>query len=259
MTDTILCAREKTEHPDLAERELHSHDNFEIYSLLSGDADFLVEGSRYPLHAGDLVLMRKGEVHMFRLRSGAAYERMHVNFDLSATLSFLGRQDLLSPFLDRPLGKWNHFPVALFPDRALPHALGALCQAKEEDRLFYLLPLLSGLKEAFETVKSRGSPLKQNPMEPVLAYLNEHLAEEISIGEICARFFISPAHLTRLFRAATGTTVWQYVTIKRLFLAKAFIDAGEKPTTVFSRCGFKDYSTFYRAYKKHFHTAPSAG
>ena len=73
MAEKITCAHERTQRPSMEERMMHSHDNFELYYLLSGDADFLVEATRYHLHPGDLLLMGKGEVHMFRLRSAAPY------------------------------------------------------------------------------------------------------------------------------------------------------------------------------------------
>ena len=37
---------------------------------------------------------------------------------------------------------------------------------------------------------------------------------------------MSQTHLNRIFRAATGTTVWQYITIKRLYFAKELLEQG---------------------------------
>ena len=40
--EKIVCAHERTESPSMEERLMHSHDNYEVYYLLSGDSDFLV-------------------------------------------------------------------------------------------------------------------------------------------------------------------------------------------------------------------------
>ena len=40
-------------------------------------------------------------------------------------------------------------------------------------------------------------------------------------------------------------------------LSKQMMDAGELPTHVYTKCGFNDYSSFYRAYVKYFGTAPT--
>ncbi|MBQ3074737.1 MAG: helix-turn-helix transcriptional regulator [Clostridia bacterium] len=256
MAEKIVCAHERTPKPSMEERMMHSHDNYEVYYLLSGDADFLVEATRYHLRPGDLLLMRKGEVHMFRLRSAAPYERMHINFDISPLLSHLGMTDLLTPFLNRPLGAFNHYPAALFTDRSFQQDLERVCNASEENKLLYLLPLLAELKEAFETLKEKPASPSPDRASAIVSYINAHLSQELSLEELSHRFFLSQTHLNRIFRAATGTTVWQYITIKRLYFAKELLEEGKKPTEVAPLCGFKDYTTFFRAYKKLFGSAP---
>jgi AraC-like DNA-binding protein len=254
--DTIVSAHERTPRPSMEERTMHSHDNFEVYYLLSGDADFLVEGTRYHLHPGDLLLMRKGEVHMFRMRSAAPYERMHVNFDVLPLLSTLGMTDLLQPFQDRPLGTFNHYPASLFSGYSFKSDLERICSSEGDDKIFFLLPLLAEIKKAFGTLKENPSSAATDRASAIVSYINAHLSEELSLEELSSRFYLSQTHLNRIFRASTGTTVWQYITIKRLYFAKDLLDAGKKPTEVAPLCGFKDYTTFFRAYKKLFGKAP---
>lgn len=256
MNEQILSAHERTQNPSLEERMMHSHDNYEVYYLLSGDADFLVEATRYHLHPGDLLLIRKGEVHMFRLRSAAPYERMHINFDLPQEVFRLGTTDLLRPFTDRSLGSFNHYPASLFPDHPFKGDMERVCNAKQEDKLLYLLPLLAELKDAFETLKTAPTAAFTDRASAIVAYINAHLSDELSLEDLSSRFYLSQTHLNRIFRAATGTTVWQYITIKRLYFAKELLAEGKKPTEIAPLCGFKDYTTFFRAYKKMFGIAP---
>ncbi len=258
MTGEIIVAHENTPKPSLAQRTMHSHDNYEIWYLISGDADFLVEGSCYRLLPGDLMLMRKGEVHMFRLRSGAPYERMHVNFDISATLEAIGQSEVLNVFHQRPLGKFNQYPAALFPNNTWRQDMERLCRAAEKDRLLYLLPLLGELNECFAAVQMTPTETRLDRAAEILAFINANLKEELSLAEICSRFFLSGNHLNRIFKEATGTTVWRYITIKRLFLAKEMLAAGQKPTKVARAVGFKDYPTFFRAFKKEFGASPKS-
>ncbi|MBQ4557590.1 MAG: AraC family transcriptional regulator [Clostridia bacterium] len=60
-----------------------------------------------------------------------------------------------------------------------------------------------------------------------------------------------------MFKDATGTTPQCYINAKRLIFAKEKIKAGMPAGEVASSCGFSDYSSFYRAYKKYFSYAPS--
>ena len=53
----------------------------------------------------------------------------------------------------------------------------------------------------------------------------------------------------------TGTTVWDYILTKRLIAAKDMLMNGYRPNIVSEKCGWEDYSAFYRAYKLHFGVA----
>ena len=53
-----------------------------------------------------------------------------------------------------------------------------------------------------------------------------------------------------------GSTIGGYLLTKRLFLAKELIAAGTPITEVCYSCGFQNYSTFSRAYKKSFGESP---
>ena len=63
--------------------------------------------------------------------------------------------------------------------------------------------------------------------------------------------------MMRRFRAETGYSIHSYVTEKRLLLAQQLLQSGASLTDTAERCGYQDYSTFSRAYKKRFGCTPS--
>ena len=248
-----------TEKPILREETMHSHDTYEIFCLLAGDADYCVEGNRYHLQSGDLVLLRKGEVHIFQLRSAAPYERIFINFDIPEVLDFMDAGNLLSVFNDRPLGKFNHYQASLFPNNHWQEYLQTICRETDSRKqLCYLLPLLQDLTDRQDVVKTAPALSEKDRAAPIIKYINNHLTDDLSLEMLSQRFYISKTHLIRIFKRATGTTVWEYITIKRLFLAKELIAAGKAPTDIYQQCGFKDYTTFFRAYKQRFGVSPKA-
>jgi len=92
----------------------------------------------------------------------------------------------------------------------------------------------------------------------VIRYINKNLTQPISLDDICNNFYLSKTQLCRMFKDATGTTVWKYITTKRLVKARQLIESGENPTHIYAtQCGFSNYSSFYRAYVKHFGCAPT--
>jgi AraC-like DNA-binding protein len=58
------------------------------------------------------------------------------------------------------------------------------------------------------------------------------------------------------FKEQTGYTIGSYLSTKRLLYAKELIVAGKPITEVCFTCGFRNYSTFSRAYKKSFGESP---
>ena len=90
----------------------------------------------------------------------------------------------------------------------------------------------------------------------VIEYINEHLFEEISLDMLSQKFYLSKVHLTRKFKSYVGSTIWEYISTKRLIRAKELLKSGKWPTEVAEICGFNDYSTFYRAYKQKYGVSP---
>lgn len=236
---------------------MHSHDTYEIYCFLDGRIEYIVEGRRYVMERGDVMIMRKGEVHMFDRRSPSRYERIGIHFDVPQEWNFLDLSKLLACFNDRPSGKFNHYPARMFPHNQWISWLRKICQTEDpQKQLCYLLPLLCDLSEAFSVVRASPVVAAKDQAAEVMKYINQNLGEELSLDTIAGKFFISKAQLQRSFRRSAGTTVWEYITVKRLFRARERIEAGEHPSKVYEDCGFGDYATFYRAYKQHFGVSP---
>jgi AraC-like DNA-binding protein len=67
---------------------------------------------------------------------------------------------------------------------------------------------------------------------------------------------MSVSQLERVFKQATHSSVWHYITLKRLAAARERIESGSSATDASLECGFGDYSSFYRAYVKEYGRAP---
>ena len=98
---------------------------------------------------------------------------------------------------------------------------------------------------------------EKNLIAKIIHYIEEHLGEPLSLATLQSKFYISKTHLTRLFKQTTGLSVWEYIGIKRLTFARAKLREGIRASVVAQSCGFGDYSSFYRAYKKRFGESPT--
>lgn len=252
----ISTSKGTTEVPKQNEFLMHMHDIYEIFCFIEGDAKYIVEGSIYPLHKGDLVLMRPSESHHILFTSEAEYSRIAINFAPSSGDRLT--QKLLAPFNDRPLGVLNHYSAARFSDSHIFHYADEICRTEDDTlRASYLTVLLCELYPQFERLKQSPASAEKNIFSDIIEYINLNLKEELSLSLLCERFYISKSQLNRSFKRIIGSTVWEYITNKRLLLAKKLLEEGVGPTKVFLSCGFNDYTAFYRAYRAKFGCPPS--
>lgn len=103
----------------------------------------------------------------------------------------------------------------------------------------------------------RGEHLRR--MNAVFAYIDAHLAEDLSLARLADRAAFSPFHFHRLFFAWTGETSKTFVRRRRLEEAAARLSARphEKVTDIARACGFASPEAFARAFREHFGTTPS--
>ena len=104
-----------------------------------------------------------------------------------------------------------------------------------------------------------GRPLGKNNMivSNIISYINSNLADIKNMDFTEQNFYFSRSYLNRIFKDSTGSTIWDYVILKRLMSARALIQNGKPALAAASECGFADYSSFYRQYKQQFGTSPA--
>ena len=90
----------------------------------------------------------------------------------------------------------------------------------------------------------------------ITEFIHSHLSWDLNIDMLADTFYISKYHMMRMFRQETGCTIGDYITSKRLLLARELMARDVSMTQICYLCGFKNYSTFYRAYRRYFKEPP---
>ena len=240
---------------------LHAHEMKEVLIILSGEGVMRVEGNEYPLFPGAVFLMRDGESHKIEVEAGVPYERIAIHFSTSLLSMLDPRGELSVPFRERRLGTGNVFRL-----RSLEGLLPSVLELGDNTSSYrirmtvtaFLYSLL--IEVSNQHVVEEHSFVERKELGKIfeiIEFVNQNLSKELSLDAIASDFYLSKSQLSRSFKKATGSTLWDYVLIKRLFLARSLIREGESIACACERSGFREYSSFYRAYKKRFGVSPN--
>jgi len=95
-------------------------------------------------------------------------------------------------------------------------------------------------------------------VERMLAYIEDHLQEEITLVQLARAAWYSPYHAARLFKQATGCTPFAYIRSRRLAMAAHLLGKGKETIidVAFSFV-FDSHEGFTRAFSKQFGMNPS--
>ena len=93
----------------------------------------------------------------------------------------------------------------------------------------------------------------------VLAFIDDHLDEDLSLQTISSIAFYSPFHIHRLFKAITNETLNSYIIRKRIERTALMLIHNREQTIaeIARRYGFKNDSTFSRTFKKIYGQSPT--
>lgn len=261
----IYLKHETTDSPEKTTNEtmkMHIHNSFEIYYFVSGKIDYHIEGTTYPLRENNLLLMRPSESHAPKILERTKYERFVINFYPSLLDKIDPEHRLLAPFFDRPLGISNLYTkseLGEVPVKKLFYDMiygGGDSYDKQLRILTSIIQILTAVSTAFHNRKDI-TVTQSSRAADILAYINSHILDPISIPDLADYFHLSQSQFNRNFKGYTGASPWVYITAKRLILAQELLQSGMYASSVAEKCGFKDYSTFYRAYTKQFGTSPT--
>ncbi len=232
----------------------HCHDTYEVYCCFRGTVYFDVEGVRYQVQPGDILLLNRTTFHNRTVPDeNRGYRRvvLHVGKELfhpeeAFLLDLFTRDAILYPGAwEQTQEVYRRFSVAsLLPEPARDIAIRTIT--------VQIFLQLFAMRD-----KAIGHRAEKESLEQVIGYINAHLTEPLTLKDLADHFYMSRNTLDRQFRRATGTTVSSYIMYKRMACARELLKNGVPAKEAAERCGFAEYSTFYRGYEKMFNQSPS--
>lgn len=240
--------------PDDEYFPFHTHDICEIIYLKSGNVSAIIGEKTYKMPKESIVIFRANLPHRIRIDGDEVYERYNVLFNenvlANGVLFKLPNELNVVNCNENKQFKELFDKIDYYYGIFEGNDLKVLVTNIVEEVLFNIY---ANPEEDFNANQMLVHPAIKSAVE----YINAHYAEEISIDEISKYACVTKSHLHHLFAENLEISPKKFINMKRLSKAQRLIGMGEKPTSVYTKCGFTDYGTFFRNYTNHFGYTPS--
>lgn len=245
LLDPIFVERERRESKMQAVKP-HVHRFYELYFLLDGQIDKFVGSRTYHLQPMDLIIIQPNVPHCSLLCKDYRHERAMIYFD--------GRSVKNKQLLQRLDQQSGVISLSSTAAQRVFKLFNILNQEREHDEWYdtYVSSVLCELLIVIlRNATSDSKPYAGVRFEKIIDYVKENCCEAISLLSVANRFFISDAHLSRMFRKNTGFTFTQYVNYQRIIRAQQLLsDRSAVVGEVATRCGFESLTHFGRVFKQ---------
>lgn len=239
----------------------HMHKCFELVHILKGNLIYIVENSEYVLSDGDFIMTNPNEMHSFSFPQECEYRREFLHI----YPGFLEKYpNILKNMTDRKVGYFNRIDADMVKKHNIDKIFEGIreyCENPVEETDFmvltYTLQLMIKLNRIILTETPKKQTFTTNKKANVIRrYIDSYYMNDITLDILSKHTYMSPSHVSRIFKKETGMNIKSYLTLRRITHAKNLIMEGRKVMNIFSLCGFKDYSTFYRAFIKYVGMSP---
>lgn len=247
---------------------LHSHSFYEIIFCSGGSVPYLLNHNRYRVLKGDVLLIPPGIIHgpLLHEETSEPYQRISLwlnaecfdNYALKTPAlhySFSQCEKGGSYLLRSPSSTWTGIQAGfqhLLQESLQKHLGWDFCVAVSA------LDLMMHLSRTYyyQTI-SLPTALQSTPIDSLMHYIDTNLSSKLSLEKIASDFAVSKSTISHLFKKETGTSFYQFVIQRRMIFAKNRILQGSPLCQVWIECGFSDYSSFYRLFKKEYGVSPA--
>lgn len=245
--------------------EYHYHDFYKLLIPLSGNVSYFIEGKEYVLKPYDTLLISPGELHKPVILDDSPYERLILYISEEYFFSTANGNDNLNQCFVQAQENHSNLIRQKTPSPKLQSIIQELLLSLSENdfsqELFQKIKITEYLiwinRLLLKDTKTFTSAATANPtVLQLISYINEHIAENLSIETIAAELFLHPSYIMHLFKSETGCTIGKYITEKRLYLCNHYIREGLSITDACYQSGFSSYGAFYHAYKKRYGKSP---
>ena len=219
----------------------HFHRSMELAFVRKGSAKIVINSEEKILHEGEISFANGYDIHYYDGRGGSSLFILVFGDRYGSDPMLAGKR--FDNFLtDRERNKILFEFLGRLPDDG--RELNELLKKGIVNTVLGVLVDIYGLREKQAEEKYT--------FTEVLAYLEEHFREDITLEELAARFGYTKNYFSTLFNRFTGMHLRNYLNNLRVEKVNKLLESDKTLTVtnaVFA-CGFNSLNTYYRALRR---------
>lgn len=242
----------------------HTHNALEIYFTLTDLPDVLLNDTVSGVSKGTLIVIPPHHIHQLFNQKQPVYERYIITVSTS----------WLDTVLEHSAGLMNYASSSNKPsiihldevqNKMLQQMLKEYIDNKNEGSLSdyaEFFKILNSIDKLITTGLKDNTDIRlishsQKHINEIIAYINNHLTQDLSLDKIATQFYLNKDYINRLFKEHTHASIGHYIAVQRASLAQSLLSKGYSVAEVQEKMGFSSYAYFFKFFKKITGISPS--
>lgn len=240
----------------------HWHSAVELIYILNGTGTIMIEGTGHSVVSGEFLLVDSNKIH--EAKCAKASMMVVIHFSRSSMKNFIADLDyyhfqctkdtIQKEQLDAYLMICNMLKELppLYVMQPVGYKLKSQAVAMQ---IFFELVNHFAKKEETTVVMEKDS--NQERLGEMIAYIEEHHAEPISLESISSHFYLSREYFSRFFKKNMGETFTRYVNeIRLMHIYHDICNTQDGILELAERHGFTNYKLFNRMFHEIYGCTP---
>ena len=239
----------------------HTHDFIEFVYMLKGSSVHNVDGKKYSMSSGNLLIMNYNQIHSFNGDPTAKFCNILIKPSF-VDKAFLEYNDLFLLFEDSDFYEFKNLInkncnfITFTPEEKekFEYIIFMLEEELEKKQVGFSILVKSGInmlltmifRKMSESILSDASDFQR-----VLGYIEKNYSQNISIKDLSKICNYNPSYFSRLFKKYTGSTFSEYLKRVRIINAcKLLRDRKTTITQLYGMVGYTNQTNFYKHFKE---------
>ena len=247
----------------------HTHPFFQIFFLTKGKLTHHINDLSANMSIGEMAIIPPNVSHYISLENNPVYFSFSFNLSAFGEINALNEQvvTFLRTLLDTKITILPKTSIAdddilyvqsLF-ERSYRESREKAANYKETIIVYGILLITQFIRRYHITnpdfVKNASYTNEQMVLN-CIKYIDNHFTENIDLNKISHMSTLSQSTFCHCFKKITGVSFHNYLNQRRIEYAVTLLKKGYKITAICSFCGYIDFSTFTRNFRKFVGTTP---